>query len=179
MATNGSNGVHKSNGTNVTNGNHDTNGINGRNGSYSVTHTSSWNSKHPEMLTPSSEPQRGTPAPLAKAQHHKPLKADREGVTAAMSQFSQLVHAPRNPLPTQNGTGTASVKRTQTGLRVDLKYIGWKGTYLCIADGFCSSSKTDTPIQMSRPSLGLSEANSRVLSQWMITQCSWSALSLL
>lgn len=133
MATNGTNGVHKSNGingANGTNGSLDTNGVNGRNGSYSVTHTSSWNSKHPEKPTPSLEPQRGTPAPLAKAQHHEPLKADREGVTSAMSQFAQLVHAPRKPLPTQNGTGTASVKRTQTGLKVDLKYIGWKGIHL-------------------------------------------------
>lgn len=131
MATNGTNGVHKSHGMNGTNGTHDTNGVDGRNGSFAVTHTSSWNSKHPDKPVPSSEPQRGTPAPLAKAQHHEPLKADREGITGAMNSFAQLVHAPRKPLPTQNGVGTASVKRTQTGLRVDLKYIGWKGTCLC------------------------------------------------
>lgn len=122
MATNGTNGVHNTNGINGVNG---TNGVNGRNGSYSVTHTSSWNSKHLEKTAPPS----GPPAPLAKAQHHPTPKADREGVTGTLSQFAQLIHAPRKPLPTQNGSGTASVKRTQTGLKVDLKYIGWKGTH--------------------------------------------------
>lgn len=122
MATNGTNGVHHTNGTNGINGMHRTNGTNGANGSCSITHTNSINSKHPENPT-----SPFSPPTLAKAQHHPPPKADREGITAAFSQFAQLIHAPRRPLPTQNGSGTASVKRTQTGLKVDLRYIGWKG----------------------------------------------------
>jgi hypothetical protein len=56
----------------------------------------------------------------------KPLKADRQGVTAAFGQFSQLIQASKRPLPTQNGNGTYSAKNAQTGLREDLKYLKYK-----------------------------------------------------
>lgn len=109
--------------TNVTNGVR-TNGTNGTNGSYPVTNTSSSTSRHPDKGVAAS----GSSAPLAAAEKPVQPKANREGVTAAFTQFGQLIHSPRRPLPTKNGSGTASVKRTQTGLRVDLRYIGWKGT---------------------------------------------------
>lgn len=143
-ATNGTNGVHHTNGTHNTNGYHHTNGVNGTNGTngtnginytngtngtngyHSVTHGSSQNSK-----TLMSTPPPGPPAPLATAERRPPLKADREGISSAFSQFGQLIHAPRRPLPTQNGNTTASVKRTQTGLRADMKFIGWKGEQDC------------------------------------------------
>lgn len=73
--------------------------------------------------------------PLAKAVNHKPLKANREGITAAFNQFGQLIHSPGKPKPTQSGEGTKSTRKTTTGLRVDRKYIGWKGKIICLP--FC------------------------------------------
>ena len=64
-------------------------------------------------------------APLAN--DGKPPKTDRDGVASAFQQFGQLVHASKRPLPTQNGDGTYNEKKKHTGLRKDLKYIGWKG----------------------------------------------------
>lgn len=107
----------------ATTGTSSTNGANGTNGLHSVTNSSSLNHKSSNHDTATI----GSPAPLATAHRPEQLKANREGIVAAFSEFSQLIHSPRKPLPTQNGSGTASVKRTQTGLRLDLKYIGWKG----------------------------------------------------
>lgn len=110
--------------TMATNGTSSPHGTNGTNGLHTVTNSSSMNPKHPH-----SDPAgNGSAAPLATAGRPEQPKANREGIVAAFSQFAQLIHSPRNPLPTQNGRGTASVKRTQTGLRLDLRYIGWKGT---------------------------------------------------
>lgn len=64
-------------------------------------------------------------APLAN--DGKPPKPNRDGVASAFQQFGQLVHASKRPLPTQNGDGTYTEKKKYTGLRKDLKYIGWKG----------------------------------------------------
>lgn len=58
----------------------------------------------------------------------RPLKANREGVTDAFSQFGQLIHASRRPLPTQMGDGTYNEQKTRTGLRQDLKRLRLKGT---------------------------------------------------
>lgn len=104
------------------------NGTNGTNGDYAVIHSSSSNSKLPDSI----KPPPGTLPPLAKAIHHEPLKTNREGITAALSQFAQSIHAPQKPLPTQSGDGTYSVRKRETGLRLDLKYIGWKGEILDI-----------------------------------------------
>lgn len=115
-----SNGV---NGINGTNGTNSTNGTNGINSEYAVTHSTSLNAKLLENI----KPPPGPLPPLAKAVHHAPLKADRDGVTAALNQFAQSIHAPQKPLPTQIGDGTYSVRKRESGIRTDLKYIGWKG----------------------------------------------------
>ncbi|KUI59129.1 Linoleate 10R-lipoxygenase [Cytospora mali] len=99
-----------------------TDGTNGTNGDYNFTHLSSSNSKLLENIKPPSGPL----PPLAKASRHAPLKANRDGITAAFNQFAQSIHAPQKPLPTQVGDGTYSVRKRETGLRLDLKYIGWK-----------------------------------------------------
>lgn len=104
-----------------TNGLHETNGVDGTNG---YNHESSPNSR----LTEKTPNPSGPLPPLAPAVHHPQLKADRKGIKEAFSQFAQLIHSPRRPLPTQNGYGTQSASKTQTGLRADIKYIGWKGT---------------------------------------------------
>ncbi len=59
----------------------------------------------------------------------KPMKANRQGVTAAFSQFGQPLQASRRPLPTQNGDGTYVEHNVQTGLRQDLKHIRIKGEW--------------------------------------------------
>ncbi|KAL1866885.1 hypothetical protein Daus18300_006588 [Diaporthe australafricana] len=98
-----------------------TNGTNGVSGNYGVLESRS-NSKPTNLFqTPP-----GPPAPLATAEHHQPLGADRDGVTAAFTRFAQSIHASRRPLPTQIGNGTANTRRKQTGLKVDLKHLGWK-----------------------------------------------------
>lgn len=104
--------------------------------------------------------------PLAKAVHHKPLKADREGITAAFNQFGPLIHSPRKPKPTQAGEGTKSTRMTTTGLRVDRKYIGWKGKLTCLL-AFCialllwdEGKLTDITTQMSKPFWPSSRARS-------------------
>lgn len=57
----------------------------------------------------------------------RPLKTDREGVTDAFTQFGQLIHASRRPLPTQMGDGTYNEQKTRTGLRQDLRRLRLKG----------------------------------------------------
>ncbi|KAJ0108757.1 hypothetical protein J7T55_011248 [Diaporthe amygdali] len=94
---------------------------NGASGNYGVLESRSNSKPVNEFASPS-----GGDAPLATAQHHKPLGADRDGVTAAFKRFAQSIHDPRRPLPTQSGDGTLSTRRTQTGLKVDLKHLGWK-----------------------------------------------------
>lgn len=71
--------------------------------------------------------QPGAGGPLATAEHHKPLGADRDGVTTAFRQFANSIHSSRRPLPTQLGDGTISIRRKQTGLKADLKHLGKKG----------------------------------------------------
>lgn len=105
------------------NGTNGTKGSNGTNGGYTVLHSSSSNSKLPDTI----KPPPGPLPPLAKAVDHGRLKANREGITSALDQFAQSIHAPQRPLPTQVGNGTYSVRKRETGLRLDLKYIGWKG----------------------------------------------------
>lgn len=72
----------------------------------------------------------GPPAPLATAEHHKPLGADRDGVAAAFKRFAQSIHDSRSPLPTQLGDGTGNTRRKQTGFKVDLKHLGKKGMHI-------------------------------------------------
>lgn len=116
--TNGTNGYRDSNGTDIYQ-------IDTRLGSTST------GGKYSDNAT-NTRASQGPFPPLAKAVKHRPLKADREGITAAFSQFGQLIQTPRKPLPTQAGEGTQSVRKTTTGFRVDRKYIGWKGDYfLC------------------------------------------------
>ncbi|ROV90358.1 hypothetical protein VMCG_09739 [Cytospora schulzeri] len=110
------------NGLNGTHGSHALNGANGINGDNAVAHSSSSNSN---LLCKAKTPDETLP-PLSKASHHEPLRANREGITAALSQFSQSIHAPQKPLPTQVGDGTYSVRKRETGLKLDLRYIGWK-----------------------------------------------------
>lgn len=134
---NGANGAHGTigvngvNGVNGANGANGANGVNGTNGiddtgddAYPIIQATTWNSKDWEESHNS-----GPSPPLASAVPHPPLKADSAGVTQAFGQFAQLLHTPRRPLPTQNGSGTASARRTQTGFKLDLKYIGWKGQF--------------------------------------------------
>lgn len=106
----------------LANGLNGTNGTKGTNGDYTVTHTSLANSKISDKINPPP----GSLPPLAKAVQHEPLRANREGIAAALSQFSQSIHAPQKPLPTQVGDGTYSVRKRETGLRLDLNYLGWK-----------------------------------------------------
>lgn len=103
-----------------------TNGVDGPHRSFSVAHTNSWSSKVLEKDSSYSASSEAS-APLASAVPHSPLKADRAGITDVFNQFAQVVHVPRRPLQTQSSNGTASAKRTQTGMKMDMKYIGWKG----------------------------------------------------
>lgn len=80
----------------------------------------------------------GPPAPLATAEHHKPLGADRDGVTAAFKQFANSIHSSRRPLPTQLGDGTVSIRRRQTGLKADLKHLGKKGMRITHPSFICT-----------------------------------------
>lgn len=117
--SNGTNSVHRSDGYHGSNGFGSKNGIDGP---IDNIRSSSMKTKiEQSKMSP------GKPAPLATAKKHPALKADREGVTTALNRFAQLVHAPRRPMPTQSGSTTASVRRTQTGLKTDLKFIGMKG----------------------------------------------------
>lgn len=86
-------------------------------------------------------PRAGPLPPLAKPVNRKPLKADREGITAAFNQFGQLIPSPRKPKPTQAGEGTQSTRKTTTGLRVDRKYIGWKGIVIPLVFKLISKAK--------------------------------------
>lgn len=97
--------------------------MNGVNGDYGVLESRA-NSKPTNKF----EAPPGPPAPLATAEHHKPLEADRDGVTAAFKRFAQSIHASQRPLPTQLGDGTGNTRRKQTGFKVDLKHLGKKGT---------------------------------------------------
>lgn len=67
--------------------------------------------------------------PPAKGSKSRPsgFQADRQGVTQAFAQFAQLIQASRRPLPTQTGDSTFGTVQKKSGLRNDLKYIGWKG----------------------------------------------------
>lgn len=76
------------------------------------------------------EASSGALPPLATAEHHKPLGADRDGVTTALKRYAQFIHSSRNPLPTQLGDGTTSTRRKQTGFKIDLKHLGKKGTQI-------------------------------------------------
>lgn len=102
-----------------------TNGANGVNGNYDTLESRS-NSKPTNKF----EAPSGPPAPLATAEHHKPLGADRDGVTAALKRYAQSIHSSRTPLPTQLGDGTGNTRRKQTGFKVDLKHLGKKGTQI-------------------------------------------------
>ncbi|KAG8162580.1 hypothetical protein KVR01_008345 [Diaporthe batatas] len=98
-----------------------TNGFNGVNGNHAGPHSSNNTDAAKGLQAPP-----GPPAPLATADHHEPLGADRDGITAAFKQFASSIHASRHPLPTQLGDGTVSIKKRQTGLTVDLKHLGKK-----------------------------------------------------
>lgn len=138
--------------TNGTNGYHDTNGTNGADVYKTDTHSGSGTSsmKYSDNTTGA---RAGPLPPLAKAVHHPPLKADRGGITAAFNQYGQLIHSPRKPLPTQNGRTTESPRKSQTGLRVDRKYIGWKGRLPFLLWPFSCTpqlNNVDTATQTSR-----------------------------
>lgn len=99
----------KSNGANGTNG---TNGY--RNDSYSTTATAK-----PSTLSPAPAAIKEKPAPLPKP--------TSDGVSSTFTQFGQLLHASRRPLPTQHGDGTYSTATKKSSISKDLKYIGRKG----------------------------------------------------
>jgi hypothetical protein len=98
---------------------------NGVNGDYGVL-----DSRNNSDATNGLKAPPGPPAPLATAEHHEPLAADRDGVTTAFKRFAQSIHSSRRPLPTQLGDGTVSIRRRQTGLKADLKHLGKKGTHI-------------------------------------------------
>jgi hypothetical protein len=54
--------------------------------------------------------------------------ANRAGIETAFSQHGQLIHASRDPIPTQNGFGTYSAATKKGKLSKDVKHIKWKGT---------------------------------------------------
>jgi hypothetical protein len=87
------------------------------------------------------------------------LKADRTGVSQAFTQFGQLIHASRRPLPTQMGDGTYNEKKKKTGLRNDIKYLKWKGNILISSPR--DSKLTSHVVQMSRLSSRLFDLRSR------------------
>ncbi|TGJ84208.1 hypothetical protein E0Z10_g4588 [Xylaria hypoxylon] len=60
--------------------------------------------------------------PSFKEQPEKPLKANREGITKAFSQFAQWAHASEGPFPTQIGHGTFTVGK-RPGFKQDLKAL--------------------------------------------------------
>ena len=73
-------------------------------------------------LTTGSKPSSERLPPLANK--NEPKKKDSG---SALGQFGQLVHASRRPLPVEYGDGQYPPEENKTGLRQDLKYIGWKG----------------------------------------------------
>ncbi|ROV91089.1 hypothetical protein VPNG_09932 [Cytospora leucostoma] len=91
------------------------------NGDHAVTPFNSSTAK----LLDKPKPPPGPLPPLAKAIHHAAPGTDRDGITAVLDQFAQSVHVPQKPLPTQLGYGTYSVRKRETGWKLDLKYIGW------------------------------------------------------
>ncbi|KAK7739760.1 hypothetical protein SLS53_005730 [Cytospora paraplurivora] len=92
------------------------------NGGHAVTHSISSNAK----LFDKPKPPPGQLPPLGKAIHHAAPRTDRDGIIAVLDQFAPSVHVPQKPLPTQLGHGTYSVRKRETGWKLDLEYIGWK-----------------------------------------------------
>ncbi|KAL7623519.1 hypothetical protein AAE478_007202 [Parahypoxylon ruwenzoriense] len=66
------------------------------------------------------------PEPSLKGRPDHVPGADREGVKAVFAQFGQLIHASRQPVPTQNGDSSYNTSTQRTGIKKDLKYLRMK-----------------------------------------------------
>ncbi|RYP35414.1 hypothetical protein DL767_003821 [Monosporascus sp. MG133] len=78
------------------------------------------------IITNGGKASRSSSAPVIKEKPAPLPKPDREGVLAAFTQFGQLIHASRRPLPTQHGDGTYSTTNKKASISKDLKYVRWK-----------------------------------------------------
>ena len=54
---------------------------------------------------------------------HSPQRGE---VASSFSQFAQLIHASRRPLPTQTGDGTYVEHEMPSGMMQDLRSLGFK-----------------------------------------------------
>lgn len=65
-----------------------------------------------------------------------PKRVNRGQVEGTFSQYAQLIHASRRPLPTESGDGTyLGEKKKGTTLFQDLRTVGFKGIKTIIAVG--------------------------------------------
>ncbi|KAF2141807.1 uncharacterized protein K452DRAFT_287766 [Aplosporella prunicola CBS 121167] len=69
---------------------------------------------------------KGSTAQSAKADDSADHAADQEEVGNAFTQFAQLLHAARRPLPTQTGDGSYIEKDPEGSLKDDLKALGFQ-----------------------------------------------------
>lgn len=93
-----------------------TNGSNG-NGVHDSDSSGSTKMETPAMSSAASLREKPAPVP----------KPTREGVSANFSQFGQLIHASKGPIPAQNGFGTFSTVNQRPGFKKDLKALRMKG----------------------------------------------------
>lgn len=89
-------------------------------------HLNDSNSMTTTMGKPSASYDRTPP----KEKPENAPKADRDGVAAVFSQFSQLLHVARLPIATQTSEGTFSTALQRTGLKKDFKYLHMKGMFI-------------------------------------------------
>lgn len=72
---------------------------------------------------PSKENGQASQKKAAEPDHHS---ASRTEVQSSFQQFGQLLHASRRPLPTQSGDGAYLDHEEPSGLKEDLKSLGFK-----------------------------------------------------
>jgi len=94
---------------------------------------------------------RSSYAPQSKTQEPEDHSANRREVESSFEKYAQLIHASRNPLPTQSGDGAYAYDHTvPSGLMQDLKSIGFKdiGTLMQVMKNKASGELQDDKTYM-------------------------------
>lgn len=95
---------------------------------------------------------KGTPyAPQSTTHEVEDHSANRREVESSFEKYAQLIHASRNPLPTQSGDGAYAYDHTvPSGLLQDIKSMGFKdiGTLMAVMKNKASGELQDDKTYM-------------------------------